>query len=118
MKEGINYPPIGQTYTHKDDIGLREDEYMDKGQFWSRMLLFIVIISLCLVCAVQIFQIKDLQTRLKGVENRVTIFIPNDIKALKKIEEEQNIILRQNITDIDILYARMDGKDPYFPEEE
>lgn len=107
------FPKIGETYTSLDN----EYRETDRMEGVGKMLRFFLIVGLVVLCAIQIYQIHDLQTRVRHLEYKYTLEVDPEFSALENANAKQDSKLRQLSTDVDLLYKILEGKDPYHTEE-
>ena len=108
------FPKIGETYTSLDN----EYRETDRMEGIGKMLRFFLIVGLVGLCIIQVYQIHDLQKRVRHLEYKNTLEVKPEFSSLENANAKQDSKIRQLSTDIDLLYKILEGKDPYHTEEE
>lgn len=110
-----DFPEIGRTYTSLDNEEYQSNYKMEgvKKLFKTFLMLGIIILII-----IQVYQINDLQTRVRHLEFKLSTKMEPELKRLSNMEERQDSQLRVQSTDIDLLYKIIDGQDPFYSEKE
>lgn len=109
------FPKIGDTYTSLDN-----EEYQNnhKMEGVGKILKCFLILCLIVLCLIQVYQINDLQTRVRQMEFKYTIEVDPEFSALENANSKQDSKIRQLFTDVDLLYKIINGQDPFYSEKE
>ena len=110
-----DFPDLGQTYKSLDNEEYQSIHRMEGVGKLLRSFLVLCIITL--IC-IQIYQIRDLQTRVRQLEFKLSTKVEMELKSIQNANEKQDSKLRTTSTDIDLLYKIIEGKDPYHTEED
>ena len=110
-----DFPEIGRTYTSLDN-----EEYQSnyKTEGVRKLLKTFLMLGIIILILIQVYQINDLQTRVRQLEFRISTKIEPELKRLHDVDEKQDSKLRIHSTDIDLFYKIINGQDPFYSEKE
>ena len=110
-----DFPELGQTYKSLDNEEYQSIHRMEGvGKLLKSFLILCIIALLC----IQVYQIRDLQKRVRQLEFKLSTKIETEIKSIQNTNEKQDSKLRTTSTDIDLLYKIINGQDPFYSEKE
>ena len=110
-----DFPKIGETYTSLDN---EEYQSIRRMEGVGKLLKIFLMLGIVILIFIQVYQINDLQTRVRQLEFKLSTKMEPELKRIHNIEEEQDSQLRIHSTDIDLLYKIIEGKDPFYSEKE